>query len=155
MEWDFYQKQIGGQLEPVKESLKIIAKNRNKTWLEVCNLLVPGQNDSVKELKEMCAFLAKDIGKDVPLHFTRFKPEYQMKNLPLTPQSVLETAHKIAKDAGLEYVYLGNLGGHEAENTFCPKCGKKVIERLNFTTLKNTLTAGKCSCGYQLPGVWI
>ena len=103
----------------------------------------------------MCRWLTNELGNDVPLHFTRFEPSYKMTDIPPTPVSTLENAYKIAKDSGIHYVYLGNLPGHKGNNTFCPVCNKMVIERVNYTVIKNTLKDGKCTCGYEIPGYWL
>ncbi|MCP4134455.1 MAG: AmmeMemoRadiSam system radical SAM enzyme [bacterium] len=150
----FYTKYIKGKMEPVQETLKLLAKNRDKTWFEIVNLLVPGLNDSKRSISAMTRWIKKDIGTDVPIHFTRFEPNYKLKNLPPTPAKTLEQAYAIAKKNGLKYVYLGNLPGHDAGSTYCPKCGTKVIERFNFKVIESKLNNGKCPCGYTLPGHW-
>jgi pyruvate formate lyase activating enzyme len=89
----------------------------------------------------------------VPLHFSRFHPQYLLKELPITPQKTLERAHQVCKAEGLEYVYLGNLPSHPAESTYCPKCGATVIERRGYQTRVVGLTAGQCSkCRHVIPG---
>ncbi len=152
---DFYSTYIGCELEPIKKSLKLLAENKDKTWFEIVNLLVTGLNDSSEIIEVMCKWIKDEIGKDVPLHFSRFEPYYKLKDIEPTPISTLSSAYKIAKDSGLEYVYVGNLPGNEGSNTVCPKCGKTVIERVNFETIKNITDKGKCPCGNQLPGNWI
>lgn len=152
---DYYSNIIGGELEPIKKSLKLLAKNADKTWFEIVNLLVTGLNVDSKQITEMCQWIKDEIGKDVPLHFTRFEPYYKLKDLDPTPIDALSNAYKIATDLGLEYVYVGNLPGNEGCNTVCPKCGTTVIERVDFEVIKNTTVKGKCSCGNQLPGHWI
>ncbi len=152
---DFYKKYIGCSIEPIKDTLKILAKSRDKTWFEIVNLLIPDLNDDEATIKEMCRWLTNELGNDVPLHFTRFEPSYKMTDIPPTPISTLENAYKIAKDSGIHYVYLGNLPGHKGNNTFCPGCNKMVIERVNYTVIKNTLKDGKCACGYEIPGHWL
>jgi pyruvate formate lyase activating enzyme len=149
----FYQKICSATLKPVLETLKILKEE--DTFFEIVNLIIPSLNDSPKEIKEMCKWIRENLGKDVPLHFTRFMPAYKMLNLPPTPIKTLEDAIKIAKEMGLRYVYIGNVPGHKYNSTFCPKCKKRVIHRVHFTVLKNEIKGGRCKfCGYKIPGVW-
>ena len=150
---DFYRKICVGELRPVLETLKTIKKKG--VWLEIVYLVVPTLNDSVPKIKEMCEWIKKNLGCEVPLHFTRFHPIYKMKNLPATPTATMETIRKTAQSAGLKFVYLGNVPGNPGENTFCPHCKKRVIERIGFTIKKSSLVKGACKyCGYKLPGIW-
>ncbi len=151
----FYREYIDGELSVIKDTLKILNKHRGKTWYEIVNLIVPGLNDNPKSIKAMTAWIKTNLGKDVPLHFTKFEPYYKLKNLPPTPRKTLVRAHKIAKKTGLNYVYIGNIPGEKAAHTYCPACGNKVIERLNFLVIKNNLKNGRCKCGHKLPGQWI
>jgi pyruvate formate lyase activating enzyme len=106
-------------------------------------------------LKEMCVWIRKELGPETPLHFSRFYPLFKLRGLPPTPVSTLEKARSIAQSAGLEYVYIGNVPGHEAENTFCPRCKKMVIRRMGMAVLENRLKSGKCpDCSRSLPGIW-
>ncbi len=152
---NFYKEYIGCELEPIKNSLKILAKNKDKTWFEIVNLLVPGLNDKDESIKEMCKWIKLEIGEDIPLHFTKFEPAYKLKDLSPTPIATLENAYKISKAEGLQYVYVGNIPGHDGNNTYCPRCNKKIIERVGFTVIKNNLKHGKCSCGHEISGNWI
>ena len=152
---NFYSKYIGVNLEPVKKTLQTLAMNKNKTWFEIVNLIIPGLNDSEKSLRSMTKWIANNIGKEVPLHFTRFEPYYKLKKITPTPISTLKKAYKIARESKLQYVYLGNVPGADTANTFCPKCGLKVIERLNFQVIKNNLKKSRCSCGFEIPGHWL
>jgi pyruvate formate lyase activating enzyme len=152
---NFYTTYLGGELEPVKKSLLLLAKNQEKTWFEIVNLLVTGLNDDTTKITEMCQWIKDNIGTDVPLHFTGFEPYYLMKDIEPTPVSTLIASRKKAMELGLNYVYIGNFPGSDGGNTFCPKCGKTLIERVNFETIKNNTDKGKCSCGQQLPGHWI
>jgi pyruvate formate lyase activating enzyme len=149
----FYTEQVRGKLEPVLEALKII--HSAGVWLEIVVLLVPTLNDSEDEIRRLAAWVAKNLGPDVPVHFTRFHPTYRLTNLPPTPVTTLERAWRAAKGQGLNFVYLGNVPGHEAENTTCPGCGEIVIRRMGFRILKNHLREGRCgSCERAIPGVW-
>ena len=150
---DFYKNYVKGDLQPVLEAIKLIAAS--KTWLEIVYLVIPTLNDSTDDIRKMARWLLKEVGPDIPLHFSRFQPMYLIKNLPPTPVSTLEKLRQSALDEGLRYVYLGNVPGHEGENTFCPKCRKVVIQRYGFDVEKNLLRGGKCpSCQSAVPGIW-
>jgi len=150
---EYYESVIKGALPPVLETLKGIAAA--KKHLEIVTLLVPTLNDRETAIKAETDWLAEHLGPDVPLHFTRFNPQFQLKNLPPTPVGVLDRARQIAMKSGLRYVYTGNVPGHEGNHTYCPTCGKSLIERLGFQVLKNTLVGGACpSCRTNIPGQW-
>ena len=151
---EFYNKMgMMAELKPVLETLKIIKKSG--AWLELTNLIIPNQNDSPEDIKKMCVWIKENLGDEVPLHFSRFMPSFKLQNLPPTPVEKLEEAYRIAKEAGLKYVYIGNVPGHPYESTYCPKCGKLVIKRTGYQVLENNLTAGRCpSCGEKIPGIW-
>jgi pyruvate formate lyase activating enzyme len=149
----FYRETCSGELKPVLDTLEKLKKIG--IWYEIVVLIVPTLNDSEKEIREMSEWIKKRLGCDVPVHFTRFHPMYKIKNLPPTPVKTLERARKIAQELGLHYVYIGNVPGHEGENTYCPNCKKMVIRRTGFLIIENRLKAGKCSfCNYPIPGVW-
>lgn len=149
----FYKKLSQAELKPALRSLEIIKKEG--VWLEVVNLVIPTMNDDPRELKKMCAWIKNSLGKDVPLHFSRFHPAYLLSNLYPTPLNTMEDAYKIAKNEGLEYVSIGNVPGHKYNSTFCPSCGKMLIKRIHFTVLENNIKDGKCKfCGASIPGVW-
>ncbi len=145
---NFYKKYCSGKLKPVLKTLKIL-KNNN-VWLEITNLIIPGLNDDIEQIEQMCKWISKELGKDVPLHFSRFFPMYKMDHIESTPTKTLEKAAKIAKKY-LNYVYIGNVPADD--NTYCPDCNKEVISRERFSS-SNNLINGKCSCGYKIPGVW-
>lgn len=150
---EFYETVIKGALPPVLDTLKRISAA--KKHLEVVTLLVPTLNDQESGIKAEIDWFAENLGPDVPLHFTRFNPQFQLKNLPPTPVGIMDQARRIALAAGLRYVYTGNVPGHEGNHTYCPKCGRTLIERLGFQVLKNTLADGKCpSCKTSIPGRW-
>jgi pyruvate formate lyase activating enzyme len=149
----FYQELCSGQLSPVLQTLQIL--KQEKVHLEITNLLIPTKNDELSAIKEMCLWIRKELGAETPIHFSRFYPLYKLKNLPPTPISTLERARAVALSAGLEYVYIGNVPGHEAENTFCHKCKKMIIQRTGFMIGKVHLKSGKCEyCGSPIPGIW-
>jgi len=137
----------------VLKSLKIIKES--DTWLEIVNLMIPTLNDNPDDIKRMCEWIRDNLGKDVPLHFTAFSPAHKLPNLMRTPQGTLEKAYVIAKDVGLEYVYVGNMPGHKYNSTFCPACGKRLIHRIHFRVLENNIEEGACKlCKHKIPGVW-
>jgi pyruvate formate lyase activating enzyme len=115
---EFYKEYVRGDLQPVLDNLVLIKKSG--VWLEIVYLVIPTLNDSVDDIRRMARWLAGAVGPDVPLHFTRFSPMYLLKNLPPTPVQTLEAARRAARDEGLRFVYIGNVPGHEAENTLCP-----------------------------------
>jgi len=150
---DFYTKYVRGELKPVLEAIKTIAKS--DVWLEIVYLVIPSLNDSSEEIKRLCRYLKTEIGLDVPIHFSRFQPMYLMKNLPPTPLSTLVRIHDTAKEEGLHYVYIGNVPGHAAENTFCPHCQNMIIQRRGYEIKKIELTEGQCNfCQNLIPGIW-
>lgn len=149
----FYERVCGATLEPVLEGLKIIREEG--VHLEIVNLVVPTLNDADEQLRGLCRWIVDHLGPDVPTHFTRFYPMYKLQNLSPTPVKTLEKARAIAKEAGIHYAYIGNVPGHEGNNTFCPHCGKRVIAREGFAVLSNQIVQGKCAfCGYPIPGIW-
>lgn len=149
----FYSELCGGELNPVLETLKILKKE--KVHLEITNLMIPTKNDEVSLVREMCLWIKKELGADTPVHFSRFYPLYKLRTLPPTPVSTLEKARAVALSAGLEYVYIGNIPGHEAENTFCPRCKKMIIQRTGYMVGEVNMKAGKCKfCGKPIPGIW-
>jgi len=149
----FYSRYVRGELHPVLEAIKMIA--RSKIWLEIVYLVIPSLNDSPEEIKTMSRWILKEVGPDVPLHFSRFYPMYLMKNLPPTPLSTLERAHNIAVQEGIRFVYIGNIPGHKYENTFCPNCKNTIIQRKGFSVIKIDLDNRRCKhCQHIIPGVW-
>ena len=151
----FYKKFVDAHLQPVLDTLVLLKKNN--IWFEIVYLVIPTLNDTTKELQEMSKWIVNELGRDVPIHFSRFYPQYRLKNLPPTPVSTLEKARNIALEAGLQYVYLGNVPGHEGENTFCPDCKKIVIKRIGYRIIKNDVAVnGICKkCGFKIAGLWI
>jgi pyruvate formate lyase activating enzyme len=127
----------------------------NSVWLEITNLVVPDWTDDFDMIKEMCDWLAENGFEDYPLHFSRFQPLYKLAQLPATPADTLVKARSIAINAGLKYVYIGNIPGSDAQNTFCPGCKKLLVERKGFTVTKNLIVNNKCpGCGTMIAGVW-
>jgi pyruvate formate lyase activating enzyme len=150
---DTYRRLSKGKLAPILRTLKVFKDEG--VWLEITNLVIPTWTDNPDMIKRMCAWLAENGLGDSPLHFSRFNPLYKLTQLPLTPVSTLERARETAMQAGIKYVYIGNVPGHTAENTFCHKCGKMIIERRGFQILANNLEKGRCRfCSVSVPGVW-
>jgi pyruvate formate lyase activating enzyme len=148
-----YTKLSSGHLAPVLRTLKVFKEEG--VWLEITNLVIPTWTDNLDMIKRMSEWLVENGLEECPLHFSRFNPLYKLTHLPLTPVSTVEKARDIALKAGVQYVYIGNVPGHSAENTYCHKCNTMIIERRGYQILRKDLNAGKCKhCGVQVPGVW-
>jgi pyruvate formate lyase activating enzyme len=149
----FFEQHCGGRLEAVLETLRRLRKHG--VWTEIVALIIPTQNDSVGEIREMARFVRDDLGSEVPVHFTRFHPAYRLVNLPATPVATLERCREVAMDEGLKFVYVGNVPGHPGEHTYCPACGEIIIRRLGMAVVQNRLRHGTCpDCGRSIPGIW-
>jgi len=150
---EFYVKLCGARLQPVLDTL-VYLKRETGVWFEITTLLIPGRNDSDAELEAMSAWIVRELGTGVPLHFTAFHPDYKMTDLPGTPAATLTRARGIAMRAGIRYVYTGNVHDRTGGTTFCPACAKPVIERDWHEILRYALDdGGRCAhCGAQLPG---
>ena len=149
---EFYKKYCGARLEPVLESLKKM--KGLGIWVEITTLLIPDLNDSEEELNDIARFIA-GLGKETPWHISRFHPQYKMQNVSITPLTSLHRAVEIGRQAGLKYVYSGNVPGDDGENTRCFHCGKLLIERYGFKIVSINLNGNKCSnCGTKLEGVF-
>jgi len=149
-----YNKLNSGSLKPVLETLKTLKEQG--VWFEVTNLVVPNWTDKYDMIREMSEWLYKNIGPDYPVHFSRFSPMYKLTHLPPTPVTTLETARQIALDAGMKYVYIGNVPLHKANNTYCSGCEKILIERKGYQIKQNNLVNGNCKyCGESIKGVWL
>ncbi len=149
----FYRNVCGAELKPVLRSIKQIAKSR--THLEIVNLVVPTLNDSEKMLRDLIDWILAEIGPDVPVHFTRFHPDYQLRNLPPTPTATLERARETATGLGMHHAYVGNVPGHPGNHTYCPSCGKVVIKRTGFFIVETNIKNGRCDfCRGKIAGVW-
>lgn len=152
---EYYTNICSGNLNRVLDNLVFI-KNETDIWIELTTLIVPSLNDNSEVLKRMCNWIVNNLGEDVPLHFSRFFPIYKLSSLPPTPISTLEKARKIANNSGLKYVYIGNLPGNEAENTFCHKCKKVLIQRSGYTIVRNILKKNCCPfCKELIPGYFL
>ncbi|MFQ5885394.1 MAG: AmmeMemoRadiSam system radical SAM enzyme [Thermoplasmata archaeon] len=143
---DFYQKMCKAKVQPVLDAI-VLGKELG-IHVELTNLVIPGENDKKEDFEELTKWVVENLGQEVPMHFSRFHPDYKMLDKPRTPLKTLELAYRIAKDAGLKYVYVGNIPTNDRENTFCPNCGNMVIERWGFSISKNNLDGDKCKkCG--------
>jgi len=141
------------ELAPVLKTLKTI--KAQKKWLEVVNLVIPTINDDPEDIARMCAWVKENLGPETPLHFSRFFPNYRLKQVAPTPIKTLERARQIAVEAGLQYATIGNVPGHRDNSTFCPKCGERLIHRVHFQVKQNNLAKGACKfCGQKVPGLW-
>lgn len=150
---ELYKRYSDGSLKPVLDTL--VTQKEMGVWVEVTNLVIPTVSDDMGMIGKMCRWIVKNLGDETPLHFSRFHPMYKMRNLPSTPAETLMLARKTAMDAGLKYVYIGNLRGHEAETTYCPKCGKAVIRRIGYYVPEVRLKGGACGyCDHPIAGRW-
>ena len=144
-----YRRLMGGRLQPVLENMKYIVGKG--IWLEVTSLIIPGVNDSAGDLHQMAHFVADELGVDVPWHISRFFPGYKMQDVPPTPLGTLQRAVEAGKEAGLNYIYVGNVPASADQNTLCPGCGAVLIERVGYNVLFNHIKKGHCpDCGYEI-----
>jgi len=149
----FYSKWCGAQLAPVLRTIEILKEE--KVHIEITNLLVPGGNDDPDTIRKLCQWVVKNVGPQVPVHFSRYHPSYKMERPGPTPLATLRLARRIAAEEGLKYVYVGNIEEPEAMHTLCARCGETLIERRMFYVLANVVRSGTCPrCGARIPGVW-
>ncbi len=146
-----YRKYVGARLQPVLDAMKVM--KRLGIWLEVTTLVIPGINDEDGELKDAADFVANELGVETPWHISRFSPAYEMTDVPPTPFATLHRAREIGLEAGLRYVYVGNVQGEA--NTVCHVCGKTLIRRSGYWILENHVRADGCcpDCGALVAGV--
>ncbi|MBU0757472.1 MAG: AmmeMemoRadiSam system radical SAM enzyme [Nanoarchaeota archaeon] len=148
----FYNKTCGGSLKPVQDAIKLY--HELGIWLEVTTLLIPDENDSDDEIRQIADFIA-GISTDIPWHISRFHPDYKMTENPVTPIETLEKAYDIGRASGLYHIYLGNVHPGAHENTSCPECKKQIIKRSDFTILEKHIESGRCSyCKNRISGRW-
>jgi len=138
-------------VEPIFQALKEM--KRNGIHIEITNLVVPKSGDSIEKVKQLATWIRDALGKDTPFHLLRFHPDYQLTTIPATTIETLEKTYVAAKDAGLNYVYIGNVPGHTCENTYCPNCNEMLIKRYSFEITKWNLTRDmRCPvCGHEIP----
>lgn len=149
-----YKKLNSGKLAPILRTLKTLRELG--VWFEIINLIVPTYTDNLDAIRRMCAWVAKELGPDQPLHFSRFHPEHKLTHLPPTPVDTLVKARDAAKAEGLRYAYIGNVPSlSDAGTTYCPGCKKPIVERDIFTVTRIDIAGGKCArCGEKIAGVW-
>ena len=158
---DFYWRLTGAHLKNILDNIAWVVRNTS-TWVEVTTLIIPGYNDDRVQLQAECEWIARELGAEIPLHFTAFHPDHKMLDTPPTPLQTLRTAREIALEAGLKHVYLGNVHDSQADTTYCAGCGKALIRRDWYQLREYNLVAGKCpDCGKALaghfdsrPGTW-
>lgn len=150
---DYLREVCNERLEPLLNTLKIAKENG--IWIELTNLVVPTLNDDFAMIKDMCAWIRENLGRDTPLHFSRFWPMYKLKNLPPTPMNTLKKAREIARGEGLNYVYIGNVPQGSHADTACPKCSKVLVRRAGYFVLSNDIVGSNCKfCGHRIAGIW-
>jgi pyruvate formate lyase activating enzyme len=151
----FYHKLCTGSLQAVLDTL-LYVKQETRTWLEVTTLLIPGENDSEKEVGALCDWVGRELGPDVPLHFSAFHPDWKMLDIAPTPAATLKRAREIGRKAGLRYVYTGNIHDEAGQSTYCHACGSRLIGRDWYTITDWALDPeGRCaSCGEPCPGLF-
>ncbi len=152
---EFYARQAGGHLEPVLDTLRWLV-HETEVWVETTTLVIPGLNDSDEELDEMTRWVAKELGPDVPMHFSAFHPSWKMLDRPPTPAATLTRACAIARGNGVRHAYTGNVVDPEGERTLCPSCGAILVARDGYRLLEWGLAgAGRCrACGATCAGVF-
>jgi pyruvate formate lyase activating enzyme len=147
---DFYRQMCGARLQPVLDALR--AMKQLGIWVEVTTLLIPGANDDPGELRELAGFIYGELGPETPWHVSRFHPMYKLLDRPATPAATLELASRIGREAGLRYVYMGNIPGR-GEQTVCHQCGSLLVERFGFQVVANRLRDGRCpKCATPVAG---
>ena len=148
----YYQKICGAQLQPVLDAIKYYYEKG--VFMEITTLIIPGENDSDDELKQIAEFIAS-ISKDIPWHISRFHPDYKMLNKNLTPINTLSKAYDIGGKAKLKYIYVGNVQGNKFENTICPKCNETLIKRQGYHIFDINIINNKCKfCNTKINGIW-
>jgi pyruvate formate lyase activating enzyme len=151
---DFYKDFCAAQLEPVLDSIIYIKKNTD-VWIELTTLIIPGMNDGEDELKKLCEFIAEEVSPETPWHVSAFHPCYQMYDVPPTPRETIVKACQTGQEAGLKFIYPGNIRLDHSPDTKCPQCGRTLIERDNWTINSNNIENGKCPhCGAAIAGIW-
>ena len=149
---EFYRELTGGRLEPVLDTLRWLV-HQSDVWVEITNLIVPRENDSPDELKRMCDWIAEELGPHVPVHFSAFHPDFQMTDRAPTPPATLALAYDVAQQAGLPHVYTGNISDRRRQSTYCPSCGKLLIERDGYKLGEYALAGDTCAhCGSPVAG---
>jgi len=147
-----YRRFCNGRLQPVLDTIKLM--HALGIWVEVTTLVIPGMNDSAEELREIARFIAS-VSPTIPWHVSRFHPDYRLRDRGVTPSSCLRAAFDSGREEGLQFVYAGNLPGSSMEDTLCPGCAARLIERRGFRVVRNRLFDRACpECGTAIPGIW-
>jgi len=150
---EFYRDLCGGTLRPVLDAL-VLCKSLG-VLVEVTNLVIPTLNDAGPQIRELSRWVARNLGRETPLHFSRFYPQYKLRNLPPTPAETLDRAREIALEEGLHFVYIGNVLRPDGETTFCPGCRARLVERRGYVVTSNRIRARCCpDCGTKIHGIW-
>jgi pyruvate formate lyase activating enzyme len=150
---EFYRRIGNGSLAPVLKTLKILKEEG--VFFEITNLIIPTLNDDMDEIRAMCRWIRDSLGPEYPVHFSRFHPNFKLTHIQATPTTTLERARRIALEEGLEYVYIGNVPGHESEFTTCPSCSETLVKRMGFYYTENLIEGGKCpKCGHEVLGIF-
>ncbi|MHC4549889.1 MAG: AmmeMemoRadiSam system radical SAM enzyme [Planctomycetota bacterium] len=149
----FYRDICKGTLQPVLNTLVVM--KAQGVLVEVTNLVIPTLNDRDEQIRDLCRWVARNLGRETPLHFSRFFPRFKLKRLPPTPAATLDRAREIAQAEGLHHVYIGNILRPEGGNTYCPGCGRLLIERRRYVVRANHLEEGRCpACRTEVYGRW-
>jgi pyruvate formate lyase activating enzyme len=149
---NFYQHYTLSHLAPVLDMLRWL-KHESQVWLEITNLVIPRANDDLDQIQRMCEWILKNLGQDVPLHFTAFHPDFRLRDRPPTSHEMLIAARQVALRAGINYVYVGNVFDPRRESTYCPNCGRLVIQRMWHDIGRYNIASGKCRfCGHVIAG---
>lgn len=150
---EIYKKICGATLQPVLDTL--LALKANNIWIEITNLIIPGVNNNPEMIKEMCEWIVINSFQEYPIHFSKFIPLFKLDHLSVTPLNSLEEAYQIAKKSGIKYIYLGNVQGHNTENTYCPNCEKIIISRTGYHIENIHIKNNNCVyCNEPISGVW-
>lgn len=151
---EVYQTLIRGKIEPVLENIKTVYQSGK--WLEIVHLIVPGYTDNLEEIKNMCLWIKENTSENVPVHFSRFWPKYKLLNLPPTDEEVVKKAREVCLEAGLKYVYTGNIEDEAGSVTYCPDNSQTVVKRHGYVIYENLINSqGKAdNCPTLIPGVW-
>ncbi|MBN2279521.1 MAG: AmmeMemoRadiSam system radical SAM enzyme [Candidatus Marinimicrobia bacterium] len=146
---EFYRNICSGELGPVLKSIKRL--NELGVFIEITNLIIPGINDNPVSIYELLHWIEMEMGYDIPLHFSAFHPDYKMRDVAPTKKEALDAIYKIAREMGFKYIYEGNVMAGTHDNTYCPRCGKLLIERNYFSILNNSLKTDRCDiCGEKI-----
>ena len=149
----FYREVCSATLQPVLDTL--VLTRECGVHLEVVNLVIPTLNDQPDQLRALARWVKENLGRDTPLHFSGFHPQYKMRHLPPTPEARLEQAREIAMEEGLDFVYVGNMRSGHGQNTYCPGCRRQLIARAGFRDIENHIQSGRCpDCKREIRGVW-